>query len=1053
MTRFDASSGLAGLAGFQRRSVDHVIRRFYDDSDRVRHFLVADETGLGKSLVAKGVVARSIERLQDEPEIGRIDIVYVCSNADIARQNVARLDVIGRQHAVTSRLTLLARGTHSLAGEPVAAGKAVNLVSFTPGTLPGSGWLWGTADERALLHVILSEHFGLDQSDQRSSKLLLQGTASLATINYRIGLTHRIADQFGGLEPQITRDFVDIAGSTGLLDRYRGLLADTRGHRTTLPADVESTAAQFVNALRLHLARASVNALEPDLIILDEFQRFRDLIDPDSSSEAADLAKELFAHPDARVLLLSATPIKSFTFAEETAGGDDHEQDLAKILAFLADGSSIDPSAITSELAHFRRCVVTGSPVGDSRRRVEEALTALMCRTERPRTNDRGDLEEIDEPVSPVRPDDLRGWVALRRLADELDAPVTLEYWKSAPYFANFLDGYKLGERLQHRLKDDPPSPGVRAALRSVHALDREAVESRQPIDLGSARMRALADETIGKGHHELLWVPPSLPYHRLGGPFANVDPQSCSKHLIFSSWAATPTAVASLLSYEADRLCESAPSDVSRLEYRTDQGSPAAMTTLMLFFPSPALADDCDPIPLCAVGPSRTHSTDEHITAARQAIDSHLPVAGATGARTADAAYWQVALGFGEPLFARDDQPAMVEALSGRAGDDPTDKETVPEAGGLAAHVDLAMTARLSVADGIPIDLAETVATVGLYAPANIAWRVLGRLDLSPDATINGRWIAAAELASGFRTLFNRGEAIGLLDRLLPDAVYWRAVLQYCQWGGLEAVLDEHLRHLPAAEGLGGRPLDDDDLLQLARVVRSALTLRPSAYSAFDPHHPSKRIPFPSRFALRYGTGRQSEESARLPQIRGAFNSPFWPWVLATTSVGQEGIDFHWWCNSIVHWNTPPNPVDFEQREGRVNRYGGLVVRRNLAHRHRAAALSSGRGNVWARVYDLGLDERERLGEFAPHWVYPGPTKVTRRVLSYPLSIDAERYRRLKDDLALYRLTFGQPRQEDLLEILKRHGVHEDPERLAELRIRLEPPAAIASPPPDGSS
>ncbi len=29
-----------------------------------------------------------------------------------------------------------------------------------------------------------------------------------------------------------------------------------------------------------------------------------------------------------------------------------------------------------------------------------------------------------------------------------------------------------------------------------------------------------------------------------------------------------------------------------------------------------------------------------------------------------------------------------------------------------------------------------------------------------------------------------------------------------------------------------------------------------------------------------------------------------------------------------------------------------------------------------------------------------------------------------LKDDLALYRLAFGQPRQEDLLNFLKRRGV-----------------------------
>ena len=33
---------------------------------------------------------------------------------------------------------------------------------------------------------------------------------------------------------------------------------------------------------------------------------------------------------------------------------------------------------------------------------------------------------------------------------------------------------------------------------------------------------------------------------------------------------------------------------------------------------------------------------------------------------------------------------------------------------------------------------------------------------------------------------------------------------------------------------------------------------------------------------------------------MRAAFNSPFWPFVLATTSVGQEGLDF---TNTATRW------------------------------------------------------------------------------------------------------------------------------------------------------
>jgi hypothetical protein len=155
---------------------------------------------------------------------------------------------------------------------------------------------------------------------------------------------------------------------------------------------------------------------------------------------------------------------------------------------------------------------------------------------------------------------------------------------------------------------------------------------------------------------------------------------------------------------------------------------------------------------------------------------------------------------------------------------------------------------------------------------------------------------------------------------------------------------------------------------------------------------------------------------------VRGAFNSPFWPFVVATTSAGQEGIDFHQWCSAVVHWNTPANPVDFEQREGRVHRFGGHAVRRNIAAAHRADALRSSQPDVWMALYEAARAESGELGDFAPYWVFPGAAKIERHVLPYPLSRDQARYDRLKADLVRYRLAFGQPRQEDLLLLLQRN-------------------------------
>jgi hypothetical protein len=72
-------------------------------------------------------------------------------------------------------------------------------------------------------------------------------------------------------------------------------------------------------------------------------------------------------------------------------------------------------------------------------------------------------------------------------------------------------------------------------------------------------------------------------------------------------------------------------------------------------------------------------------------------------------------------------------------------------------------------------------------------------------------------------------------------------------------------------------------------------------------------------------------EETVSLKSLRAAFNSPFPPYVLASTSVGQEGLDFHRYCASVIHWSPPSSPSVLRQREGRVDRFQSLQIRRAL--------------------------------------------------------------------------------------------------------------------------
>ncbi len=329
---------------------------------------------------------------------------------------------------------------------------------------------------------------------------------------------------------------------------------------------------------------------------------------------------------------------------------------------------------------------------------------------------------------------------------------------------------------------------------------------------------------------------------------------------------------------------------------------------------------------------------------------------------------------------------------------------------------------ADLAVGDGNrPEDLATTVAHLACFSPANSAWRALDRIARgNPSVTESGVWMAAITLANGLRSLFNRPESIQLLDGLYPDAgPYWRAVLQYCADGNLQSMLDEYVYQL-AAEAPG--ELDDAGLDQLAQESAAAMSLRKTNYRAFDPSNPDTHLNLGASFALRYGSraGSPGEGSMRPSDVRKAFNSPFWPFVLVSTSVGQEGIDFHHWSHSLVHWNVPANPVDFEQREGRVDRFRGHAVRKNIAQALGAQIFRSPTEHPWDAAYRLAGEARDQLDGLSPDWLFDGPAKIERTLFQFPFSRDVASLQQIKLDLARYRLAFGQSRQEDFLALLR---------------------------------
>ena len=1036
--------------------------------------------------MARGLIAKTIDHLRSK-SVKRIDVIYICSNADIAQQNIRKLNVTGQDgFDLATRITLLAtKLRHLKAGE-------VNFVSFTPGTSFAMGDRGGRKEERALLYWLL--HHAWDGRTMRHPGVfrLLRGTAGEA--NWPSYVRHyypqRVGRHKGQIDPGIAERFArelqlrdDEAtkdGRASIKDRFADV-ADRLRRRDR--DDQWHQRQDLVGELRGVLARSSIGALEPDLIILDEFQRFRHLLeDPRDRDDMRTLARQLFDHESedghARTLLLSATPYKMYTLSDET-DQDDHYGDFVKTSEFLLREKT---GTFREELRAYREALfdLEALPPRTLRRHgkaVEDRLRLVMTRTERlAATRDRsGMLEHRLQPPSEVTPGDARAFVAFDAVSRIVRAPDPVEFWKSAPYPLSFMQDYHVKRRLRDTLEVDPGAAAdvARALANGDGLVDPDSIARYDELDPGNARLRALSHDMIDSGAWRLLWLPPSLPYYAPRGAFRSGGRGSITKRLVFSSWTVVPQAVASVLSYEAERLMmrerdpEAENTAEARrrvrplLQFRRTAGRAAAMSAFGLVYPSVALARMTDPLELAAPlqrdgqQPPGDALLAKATARIRQKLRPILERARSDGP-VDEEWYWAAAIALDrrfdpEPLegfFARRERDHIRVWAS--AGDEDEADELV----GFGEHLARAR----AVAEGWlpdgrpPDDLAETLALAGMAGPANVALRALARgARYEADLEVREVRDAACRVAWGFRSLFSVPEVTALIRRKSgTERAYWRRVLSYCLDGNLQAVMDEYGHILPEWLGIiGTPPVARAD--GVAQAMHAALTIRAPGYG-YDAFRVSgetvtrSSMTLRSRFALRFGGESADEEQRRMRsgQVRGAFNSPFWPFVLVTTSMGQEGLDFHQYCHAIVHWNLPSNPVDFEQREGRVHRYKGHAVRRNVANRHRREAFRSRGRDPWTKLFEAARRSKQARSQhdLVPYWVYEGRHRIERYVPVLPMSREIEQLEHLKRSLAVYRMVFGQPRQEDLVAWLDERLTPKEQEHYARaLRIDLTPP------------
>jgi hypothetical protein len=1034
---FEAEDYLSRLKPFQRATVEHVFGRLFAETDPVDRFLVADEVGLGKTMIARGLVAKLIEHYERTDKDRRVDVLYVCSNQAIAKQNFSKIAIVGDQRdAVTDRITKLPLHVHDLETKIEGLGMAVNFIPLTPTTSLDLRSNVGRVDERALIARMLDDQrlMGRGFSDRVGAEWMFSQPAGPGSWRWQ-----RDAVRYARIDPAI-------------LDRFRATLEKPDEDGAVLLHDVRDAVEHFraasrrdgeenrqrrittVGRLRRALARSCIDALEPDLIILDEFQRFPRLLN--SEDPVGSLANELFGFGGAKTVLLSATPYRMFTRATEL--DEDHYSDFVKTTSFLLAHRDQSVKPLNEALAAYRSGLRGLQNEGDfhavsaARDQVNERLGQVMCRTERlAATPDRGGMLD-GSPATSVVPrlhaDDLRQFAELDQVADTLGSQDVVEYWKSTPYPLNFMDGYQFADRFELAVNE-------RKIDHLAHGLDTDAVRSSKPVDPGNARLRGLLDRLDAEKAWRLLWLPPSLPYYEPGEPFAGSS--LTTKRLIFSAWTVVPKAIAALTSYSAERAIYATMPDGARpavqgLAWRAD----GPMTEALLSLPSVSLAEIVDPRRIGAdlAADGRPATREAVLERAEAALFPHLRRFKGGVARQEDRQWYAVA-----PLLLDEARHPGLAAtwLRGAQAED----------GGSVWREHRARLLRLvkdpSGLGPVPSDLAAVLARIAVAGPGTAALRALR--DAHSDTAVTTLLPPALRLGLAFRALFNLPEAYAIVRTLsraeITDEVFWRAALDYCVHGNLQAVLDEYVHVLrdwveDRSDEHGGKPAAiTDTAVEALGMTTADLTARTIESGAIgDP------IRMRTRFAVRFGDGRSEDGAAvqRVDTVRKAFNSPFWPFVLATTSVGQEGLDFHLYSHAVLHWNLPSNPVDLEQREGRVHRFKGHAVRRNLAESHARDGINASSA-AWDSMFGTAPSESEGLG---PYWVLNGSTRIERHAMALPMSRDAQRLEDLRSLLGIYRLAFGQPRQEELLAALKR--VPLIAERAGELLIDLRPAPTI---------
>jgi hypothetical protein len=1100
---------MASIKDFQEETAQHIFELF-TTKDTAKHqdrILLADEVGLGKTIVANRVLNK-LTRWYEDVKKKPIKVVYICSNLSIMQQNCYKLDLFKKTYEKTfngrsfnlseNRLSM----QHLIYAEMLHSNtKASQLIPMSANTSFTMTEGTGTAEERKLMYVILK---GLDDNFiKNSGKLERMLKMDVSKVRWKKENLHKNDDNT--FEKRVMacgekRYLIPMRKKVKLaLQREDYLEQDgNENYKKSLYDEIiflcenstrinwkneesKNTYRHIITRLRHIFANISLEALQPDLVVMDEFQRFKSLLNPETE-EGKMLADKFLStnySEKIQVLLLSATPYKLYSTLEETNDpNEDHYKEFKDVVGYLIDNRTSEKTQVSKVgkdfndiwneysacLREFFANNVNGETLIKKKETAEDELYKHISRTER--INDKyntlgnstwDDINSLIDNskakvMDKVTDYDFLAYIEMQKLMNKLKLGYfPLIYAKSAPFLMSFMNDYKVNKQILNAFKnlknqdkreliaktstlwlnytDINRYHGIYVTQNGKHkantpsnsrleVLFKEVFYNAMPND------EQIAVKPLRNGIEKLLWLPATFPYYRTNNNEFEAN-RGYSKVLIFSKWAMVPRMIAGLTTYEAARLLnedvrnltnKKMKRDANKRQYLNDTKNRGGRLSddkntvgsgTLIKYASKFLARMYVPKEHCSKELD-TLITDIKEKIANSKEFSNIPIKftpkGKLGAKNL-----VILL---QLLDAEKDNKEYLDILEeNQIRDD-----------------------KLDLGNNHRDKVLKLLAYIAIGGPGVCAYRIFSADNKATEK--------AEKLGESLKDLFNGPFETDVVDAFCKNedaGTYYERVLRYCVEGNLQAVLDEY------AYTLG---IDDKGILctEMCKAFIKTVDIRVNVKNKKQNkvrEKPEKQVvALPTNFAVGYFDASDTQNAQRTTNIRIAFNSPFWPFVLASTSIGQEGLDFHQYCRKVMHWNLPFNPIDLEQREGRINRYLSLAIRLNLVDYYKQRHKGFVTNNIWNDIVNNAKALKGNYSDMVPFWNLPPVRawkyKIERIVPMYPYSQDVLRYERIIKILGLYRLTLGQERQEELIATIGRKDLDKQQQR--KLLMNLAP-------------